>query len=399
MTNRTDNLKEETRIVHGITTCHTTSMDLVPPIHMTSTFKFKDQAQGAAIFAGTEEGYLYTRISNPTVDLLEEKMSLLEGAEDAIATSSGMAAVASIVMSLVRPGENIVACNALYGGTFALFNTHLKSLNIEVRFLSPDSSNERNKILPLIDEKTRLLYIETPANPTLDIIDIQLWALIAQEHNIPLAVDNTFASPYLQKPISLGAKIVIHSATKYLGGHGDIIGGMIVSDSAMIQLIKDEYVNHFGPAMSPFNAWLILRGVKTLAIRMERHSSSALTIARWLEKHPAIQKVYYPGLATHSRHEIAMRQMKGFSGIIAFEVKGGIEAGKKLLNGVKLCILAVSLGDCETLIQHPASMTHATYSKEDLQRAGIAEGLIRLSVGLEHPDDIIEDMEQALSDI
>jgi len=366
---------------------------------MTSTFKFKDQAQGAAIFAGTEEGYLYTRISNPTVDLLEEKVALLEGAEDGIATSSGMAAVASTVMSLVRPGENIVACNALYGGTFALFNTHLKSLNIEVRFISPASSNDRSNITPLIDEKTRLLYIETPANPTLDIIDIQLWALIARENKLPLAVDNTFASPYLQKPLSLGAKIVIHSATKYLGGHGDIIGGMIVSDSETIQLMKEEYVNHFGPAMSPFNAWLILRGIKTLAIRMSRHSSSALTLARWLENHPKIQKVYYPGLPTHPGHAIAIRQMKEFSGIIAFELKGGIEAGKKLLNGVKLCILAVSLGDCETLIQHPASMTHATYSKEELKKAGIAEGLIRLSVGLEDPDDIIEDIEQALSGI
>lgn len=397
MTNTTHYSKEETRIVHGIKKCHTTSMDLVPPIHMTSTFKFKDQAQGAAVFAGTEEGYLYTRISNPTVDLLKEKLALLEGSGDAIATSSGMAAVASVVMSLVRPGENIVACNALYGGTFALFNTHLKNLNIECRFLSPAMSNDRNNIIPLIDSKTRLLYIETPANPTLDIVDISLWATIAGQHNLPLAVDNTFASPYLQKPVSLGADIVIHSATKYLGGHGDIIGGMIVSTPAMIARINEDYVHHFGPAMSPFNAWLILRGIKTLAIRMERHSKSALTVARWLEKHPKISRVYYPGLPTHKGHDIAVRQMKDFSGVMAFEVKGGMEAGKKMLNGVKLCILAVSLGDCETLIQHPASMTHATYSKEELEKAGIPEGLIRLSVGLEHPDDIIADLDQALS--
>ncbi|MBF0233669.1 MAG: aminotransferase class I/II-fold pyridoxal phosphate-dependent enzyme [Desulfamplus sp.] len=391
--------KEETKIVHGITTCHTTSMDLVPPIHMTSTFKFKDQAQGAAIFAGTEEGYLYTRISNPTVDLLEEKIALLEGAGDAVATSSGMAAVAATVMSLVRPGENIVACNALYGGTFALFHTHLKRLDIEVRFISPAMSNDRNNIIPLVDDKTRLLYIETPANPTLDIIDIDLWATIAGQYDLPLAVDNTFASPYLQKPLSLGADIVIHSATKYLGGHGDIIGGIIASTPAMIARINEEYFHHFGPAMSPFNAWLILRGLKTLAIRMERHSKSALTVAKWLDAHPKIAKVYYPGLPAHHGHDVALRQMKYFSGVMAFEVKGGMDAGKKVLNGVQLCILAVSLGDCETLIQHPASMTHATYSKEDLKKAGIAEGLIRLSVGLEHPDDIIDDLDQALSSV
>ncbi|MBF0301645.1 MAG: aminotransferase class I/II-fold pyridoxal phosphate-dependent enzyme [Desulfamplus sp.] len=402
MTTASSNSKEDTIIVHGITKCYTTSMDLVPPIHMTSTFKFSDQHHAASIFAGTEEGYLYTRISNPTVDLLEEKIALLEGAEDAIATSSGMAAVASTVMSFLKPGDNIIACNALYGGTFSLFNTHLKRLNMETRFLTPSMSNDKNNISPLIDDKTRLLYIETPSNPTLDIIDIRLWADIARQYKIPLCVDNTFASPYLQKPISLGADIVIHSATKYLGGHGDIIGGIIVSNNNIITQIKEEYVHHFGPAMSPFNAWLILRGVKTLAIRMERHSSSALTIARWLEHHSKIRKVYYPGLTSHSGHAIAVKQMKYFSGVMAFELKEGVnktamEAGKAVLNNVKLCTLAVSLGDCETLIQHPASMTHATYSEEDLKQAGIAQGLIRLSVGLEHPDDIIQDLEQAFS--
>ncbi len=401
MTTTSSNLKEESLIVHGITKCYTTSMDLVPPIHMTSTFKFRDQNQAASIFAGEEEGYLYTRISNPTVTLLEQKIALLEGAEDAVATSSGMAAVASTVMSLVKPQENIVTCNALYGGTFALFNSHLKRLNMEARFIAPTVSNDKNSITPLIDDKTRLLYIETPANPTLDIIDINLWAQIARQYKIPLCVDNTFASPYLQKPISLGADIVIHSATKYLGGHGDIIGGIVVSNKNTISQLKEEYVHHFGPAMSPFNAWLILRGVKTLAIRMERHSSSALKVAKWLENHPKIDKVHYPGLDSHVGHAIAKRQMRHFSGVIAFELKEGVnknamEAGKELLNSVKLSTLAVSLGDCETLIQHPASMTHATYSKEELKKAGIAQGLIRLSVGLEHPDDIIQDLEHAL---
>ena len=390
-------VKEETHIVHGVSQCHTTSMDLVPPIHMTSTFKFTDQRHAQEVFAGTREGYLYSRISNPTVDQLQEKMALLEGTQDAIATASGMSAVASVIMSLARPGDNIIACNAVYGGTFALLDKHLADFNIETRFISPQNSNDAANITPLIDKKTRLLYMETPANPTLDIIDIALWASVAGTHGIPLAVDNTFASPWLQKPVALGADIVIHSATKYLGGHGDIIGGIIAAEKTMTTKIRDAYVNHFGPSMSPFNAWLILRGLKTLVVRMERHCQSAMTIAQWLETHPKVSQVYYPGLPTHANHAIAVKQMKDFSGIMAFIVKGGVEAGKTVLNAVNLCTLAVSLGDCETLIQHPASMTHATYAPDDLKKAGIPPGLVRLSVGLEHPDDIINDLDQALA--
>lgn len=390
---------EETRIVHGIRSCYTTSMDLVPPIHMTSTFTLRNQAHGAGIFAGTEEGFLYSRIANPTVCQLEEKMALLEGTEAAIATSSGMAACAAIVMSLARPGDNVVACNALYGGSFALFQRHLAEFNIETRFLSPKQSYDAEYIESLIDQKTRLLYCETPANPTLDIVDIALWSSIARARGVPLAVDNTFASTYLQKPIALGADIVLHSATKYLGGHGDIIGGIVAASRSMTETIRDSYLNHFGPVMSPFNAWLILRGLKTLAVRMERHSSSAMAIAGWLERHPEVERVYYPGLSSHNNHSKAVEQMKAFSGIVAFELKKGMTAGKKVLNGVSLCALAVSLGDCETLIQHPASMTHSIYSSEELRKAGIAEGLVRLSIGLEHPDDIIADLDQALQRI
>jgi methionine-gamma-lyase len=389
--------KEETHIVHGVSQCHTTSMDLVPPIHMTSTFKFKDQLHAQEVFAGTQEGYLYSRISNPTVDQLQEKMALLEGTQDAIATASGMSAVASVVMSLAHPGDNIVACNAVYGGTFALFHNHLPDFNIETRFISPQNANDTSNITRLIDKKTRLLYLETPANPTLDIIDIALWASLTSANGIPLVVDNTFASPWLQKPAKLGADIVVHSATKYLGGHGDIIGGIIAAEKTMTTKIRDAYVNHFGPSMSPFNAWLILRGLKTLVVRMDRHCGSAMTIARWLETHPKVSRVYYPGLPSHANHAIAVKQMKNFSGIMAFIIKGDVEAGKIMLNAVKLCTLAVSLGDCETLIQHPASMTHATYSLENLKKAGISPGLIRLSVGLEHPDDIIADLDQALA--
>ena len=391
--------QEETLIVHGIRSCNTSSMDLVPPIHMTSTFKFRDQAHGARVFTGAEEGYLYSRISNPTVLQLQEKMALLEGTEDASATSSGMAASSSVLMSLARPGDNVVASNTLYGGTFALLHQHLADFNIETRFLSSRDINDGDRIAALADDKTRLFYIESPANPTLDIIDISLWASIARANAIPLAVDNTFASTYLQKPVSMGADIVLHSATKYLGGHGDIIGGIITASSEISSRIREAYFNHFGPCMSPFNAWLILRGLKTLALRMNQHSKSAMDIARWLEGHAKIERVYYPGLRSHPNHEIAVKQMKSFSGIIAFELKSGIEAGKKMINSVGLCSIAVSLGDCETLIQHPASMTHSTYSAEDLKKAGIGQGLIRLSVGLEHPGDIIADLDQALKAI
>ncbi len=394
--NKTD-FHEETHIVHGIRSRHTTSMDLVPPIHMTSTFSFRNQQHGADVFAGIDEGFIYTRIGNPTVAQLQEKMAMLEGYEDAIAVSSGMAATAAVVMSLARPGDNIVACNALYGGTFALFHDHLADFSIETRFLSPADSNDGDMVASRVDEKTRLLYLETPANPTLAIIDIALWAGIAQKSGIPLVVDNTFASTYLQKPVKLGADIVVHSATKYLGGHGDIIGGIIVTSKDLVEVIRKSYFHHFGPTMSPFNAWLILRGLKTLALRMQRHCESAQHIAEWLETHPAVKQVHYPGLPSHARHELACRQMKGFSGIVAFELLQGIEAGKTVMDTVKLCKLAVSLGDCETLIQHPASMTHSTYGSKDLAQAGIAEGLVRLSVGLEDHSDIIADLDQALS--
>ncbi|QTA88438.1 trans-sulfuration enzyme family protein [Desulfonema magnum] len=390
-------LTKETEIVHGIHTTHSTSRDLVPPIHMTSTFKFKDSDHGAEIFQGTSQGYVYTRISNPTVDLLQEKMAVLEEGESAIATSSGMSAIASVSMALAKPGHNFVACSTVYGGTFAFFNKHLRDLNIEPRFIHPSSHGSKAQVERLVDNQTKFLYMETPANPTLDVIDIEMWASVAKTHGVPLIVDNTFASSYLQRPLKLGAEIVVHSATKYLSGHGDIVGGIIVGTEKMTDYIKEEYIMHYGPAISPFNAWLILRGIKTLALRMEKHSDNALKVAQWLEAHPKVTEVHYPGLNTHPDHHIAKKQMKKFGGMVAFEVKGGLEAGKKVMDNVELCILAVSLGDCETLIQHPASMTHSTYTKEERAKAGITDGLIRLSLGIEDADDIIRDLENALS--
>jgi methionine-gamma-lyase len=392
-------LKKETLTVHGVHSCHATSMDLVPPIHLTSTFRFRNTDHGAGIFNGTEHGYVYTRVSNPTVDLFQEKMAILEEGEAALATASGMAAISSVALTLSRPGDNFVACSTVYGGTFALFSKHLMDFNIEGHLLSHKDSGSKRSIETQIDSNTRFLYVETPANPTLDIIDISLWARVAKKFNIPLIVDNTFASPYLQTPITLGADIVVHSATKYLGGHGDIVGGVIVGGKQAIEDIRKTHVTHFGPIQSPFNAWLFMRGLKTLALRMEKHSENAMAVAQFLEKHPKIQHVYYPGLSGHPGHAVARKQMRHFGGMVAFEVKGGLTAGKRLMDKLELCILAVSLGDCETLIQHPASMTHSTYTPDDRKKAGISDGLIRLSVGIEAVDDIIADLNRGLKQI
>jgi methionine-gamma-lyase len=390
-------LAKETEIVHGVHADHVTSKDLVAPIHMTSAFRFENSDHGAALFSGARQGYIYSRISNPTVCLLEEKIALLEEGEAALAASSGMAAIASTVMTLAKPEDNFLSCTTVYGGTFAFFNQRLRQFQIEARFISPADARKPRSMEALIDSKTRFLFMETPANPTLDILDIGMWADIARNHRIPLVVDNTFATPYLQNPIAMGADLVIHSATKYLGGHADIIGGLVVGKKSVIDRIKEEYIHYFGPIMSPFNAWLFLRGIKTLALRMEKHCANALAVADFLNAHSEILKVYHPGLPSHPGHRIAKSQMKRFGAMMAFEVRGGIEAGKKVMDSVRLCTLAVSLGDCDTLIQHPATMTHSTYSKEERERAGITDGLIRLSVGIESADDIIADLSNALS--
>jgi methionine-gamma-lyase len=388
---------KETQVVHGIHTGDTNTLDLVAPIHMTSAFEFKNAAHGAGLFSGKDDGYIYTRISNPTVSMFQAKMAKLEGGEDAIATSSGMSAIASIALSLAKPGDNFISCTTVYGGTFALFTENLKALQIEARLISPALSDSKKAIESLVDKKTRFLYMETPANPTLDVIDIEMWAGIARKHLIPLVVDNTFATAYLQNPLLIGADVVVHSATKYISGHADVIGGVIVGKKKMMDRIRAEYIHHLGPTMSPFNAWLFLRGIKTLAVRMERHCLNAMRVAEWLNSHPKVTKVYYPGLPSHPGHSIAKKQMKCFGGMIAFEVSGGIKAGQAVMDNVHICRLAVSLGDCDTLIQHPASMTHSTYTKEDRAAAGIPDGLIRISVGIEHADDIIKDLENSFS--
>jgi methionine-gamma-lyase len=390
-----DKKRIATKIVHGGQHPDELTGAISPPIYQTSTFAFRDADHGARLFKQEEDGYIYTRLGNPTIDLLAGKIALLESAESGLVFASGMAAIFSVIVSLIKSGDHMVSDDTIYGGSFALFKNTLPGLGIEVTFT--DASNI-DRLTSAIKGNTRLVFIETPANPTLKIIDIGRSAEASHTRGIPLCVDNTFATPYLQRPLESGADIVVHSATKYFGGHGDIIGGVAVGKNDFIKELWTR-TKDIGASMSPFNAWLVLRGLKTLAVRMDRHCRNAGEIAEYLGKHEKIERVYYPGLPDHPGHDVAKKQMSQFGGMLGFDVKGGKEAGKILMNSVKLCILAVSLGDVDTLIEHPASMTHTAYSDEELRDCGISPGYVRLSVGLEHVDDIIEDLQQALSKI
>lgn len=368
----------------------------VTPIYQTSTFVFENVDQGARRFAGEEAGYIYTRLGNPTVTELEEKMAALENGEAAIATASGMAAISTVLFTLLKQGDHIVANDTLYGCTHSFLSHVLPKYGIEVTFadLSELSNLER-----AIKHNTKVVYIETPANPTLKLVDLGGAAKIAHNVGAKVVVDNTFMTPYLQRPIEHGVDVVIHSATKYIGGHGDVIAGIIVGPKDLISEMKVPYLKDIGGIISPFDAWLLLRGIKTLGLRMDRHCRNAQIVAEFLEGHPMIDKVYYPGLFSHPQHELAKKQMDAFGGMISFELKGGIEAGKLLMNSVEMITLAVSLGCVDSLIQHPASMTHSPVPREERLRAGITDGLVRLSVGLEDVEDIIADLEQALEKV
>ncbi len=394
-----EELKEKhfaTICVHGSGGPDPVTRAINTPIYQSSTFAFLNAKEGAQLFAGEKEGYIYTRLGNPTQAALEREMAFLEGGEKALALSSGMAAAVTAILALVKTGESIVASNTLYGGTHKLFRELMPRLGIEV--IEVDATDPAN-IDKAMRKDTRLVYLETPANPTLTIVDIAACSEVAHRHGAKVIVDNTFATPYFQRPLELGADIVLHSATKYIGGHGDTIGGILIGDAEFIDVARGEILRDLGGCISPFNAWLLLRGLKTLPVRMERHAFNAMRIAKYLAFHPKVQRVWYPGLTTHPQHELAKKQMSGFGGMITFEVKGGREAAVKLLDSVKLITLAVSLGDVDTLIEHPASMTHSTYSPEELAECGITEGMIRLSVGIEHVNDLIDDLSQALRQI
>lgn len=367
---------------------------LATPIYQTSTFIFADADQGGRRFSLEEDGYIYTRLGNPTTKVLEEKLAALENGDACIATASGMGAITTVLWTVLKQGDHIVSDNNLYGCTFAYFTHGLSRFGIEVTLVdAKDSENVRKAIKP----NTKLIYCETPTNPCLKLVDIKTLAEIAKENNAFLMVDNTFATPYITRPLELGADIVIHSGTKYLNGHGDVICGFIITNNKLINDIRYVGLKDMtGAVLSPFDSYLVQRGLKTLGLRMEKHCENAQKVAEFLENHPNVKAVYYPGLKSHPQHDLAKKQMKLPGAIISFELKGGLEEGKKLINSTKLCKLAVSLGDIETLIQHPASMTHSPYTKEERLKAGISDELIRLSVGLEDVDDIINDLDEAL---
>ena len=365
------------------------------PVYQTSTFIFDSAEQGGRRFALEEEGFIYSRLGNPTNDALEKKLAALEGAEAAVSTASGMGAITSSIWPFIKAGDHILACGTLYGCTFAFLN-EIQKFNIEVEFIDMTNLEE---VKSHLKENTRIVYLETPANPTLDIIDIEEVVKLAKANSKDTMViaDNTFATPYLQNPLKLGVDIVVHSATKYLNGHGDVIAGFSCGSKELMTQVRLVGQKDFtGSVLSAHDAFLIFRGMKTLEVRMKQHIENAKKVVEALQKHKNVEKVYYPGLEDFKNHQVAKKQMKDYGAMVTFEVKGGIESGRTIMNNVKLCSLAVSLGDAETLIEHPATMTHSTYTEQALKEAGIAPGLIRLSVGLEDSDDIIEDLNQAL---
>lgn len=368
----------------------------VTPLYQTSTFVFKDVDQGARRFAGEEAGYVYSRTSNPTKTEFEQKIAALEGGEAAIATGSGMAAISTTLLHLLNQGDHLVAGDTLYGCTHSFVSEIMPKYGIEV---SRVDTTDLKQVEDAIRENTKVVYIETPANPTMKLTDIKKISLIAHRYGAKLIVDNTFMTPYLQRPIELGADFVVHSTTKYIGGHGDVIAGAIIGPEEIILEMRFTSFKDFGGAISPFDAWLLSRGTKTLGLRMERHCENALKVAEYLEKHPKVEKVYYPGLPSNPQYALAKEQMDGFGGMLSFELKGGFEAAKTLLNNVKLVALGVSLGCVDSLIQHPASMTHANVPAEERLKAHITDGLVRLSVGVEDIEDILADFEQALSKV
>lgn len=386
-----------TRAIHSGYNAQENEGALTPPIHMTSTFCFDSVEQGAARFSGEEAGHFYTRISNPTQQCLELKMADLEEGEAALATASGMGAITATCWSFLSAGDKVVADMTLYGCTYAFFHHGLTKFGVEVEFVD---LTRPDQVSAALTANTKLVYFESPVNPNMRIIDIAQVVSRVRAFNadIKVVVDNTYCTPALQQPLTLGADLVVHSATKYLGGHGDLIAGLVVGSQADIDKIRVEGLKDMtGAVISPMTAFLIMRGMKTLELRMERHCSSAQVVAERLARHSAIEAVYFPGLASDPYHKVAVAQMKSFGGMIAFELKGGYNAGVKFMNALNMIKRAVSLGDAETLCQHPASMTHATYTPEEREAHGISEGLVRLSVGLEACEDILHDIEQALA--
>lgn len=389
-----EHLGFESLLMHGGERGPSPDHALNPPIFMTSTFTFDNTEHVRQVMNFESDDYVYTRGNNPTLRLFENRMANLENGKGAVAFASGMAAISSVLFSMLKPGDKVLGHKTLYGSSHTVLKSLLPRYNVEAEII--DLSDYDLLQMKLV-EGVEVVYFETPCNPTLQILDIKAISELAHKFGAKVVVDNTFATPYLQKPLDLGADVVVHSATKYIGGHGDVVAGVaIASDPDYIMSLKFEYMCEFGGAMSPFNAWLLLRGLKTLAVRMRQHQRNAMEVAAFLEAHPLVEKVYYPGLHGHPDHELAKEQMSGFGAMISFEVKGGIEAAKNMVNSVELAQLAVSLGDCETLIEVPAAMTHLGYDRASLEAFGLTESMVRLSIGIEDVSDIIFDLKQAL---
>lgn len=387
------NLDFSTKAIHGGNKKNDVG-SAITPIYQTSTFVFDSAEQGGRIFSGAEDGYRYTRFGNPTNAVLEEKLALLEGAESCISAASGIGAISTALWTTLKAGDHVISSETIYGDTSALLNNGLKKYGVEIDFV--DMSEPLN-VLKAMKPNTKVIYIETPANPTLKLNDINAISKIGHiNKNCIVMVDNTFCTPYIQRPLELGADIVLHSGTKFLNGHGDVVAGFILGSEDFIKEARLGVQKLTGAILSPFDSYLVIRGLKTLPLRMEKHCTNAIAVAEFLEKHAVVEKVYYPGLKSFNQYDLAQKQMSLPGAIIAFELIGGIESGRILMNNLKLCKLAVSLGDTETLIQHPASMSHSICSKEEKLSAGISDGLVRLAVGLEDAIDIITDLEQAL---
>ena len=368
---------------------------LVPPIYLTSTFTFPSAEQGGRCFAGEAEGYIYTRIANPTLALLESRMAALEGGAAAVAFGSGMGAITATLWTLLRPGDEILVDKTVYGCTYAFLHHGIGEFGVRVTHVD---MTDAAAVEAAMASRPKVVYFETPANPNMRLVDIQAVAAAAHRAGALVVVDNTYCTPYLQQPLALGADVVVHSATKYISGHGEVTAGVAVAadaelgDRIRLQGLKDMT----GAVLSPQDAALLLRGLKTLALRMDRHCDNALAVARLLQAHPAVAKVSYPGLAEDPQYALAQRQMRKPGGMIAFELHGGIAAGRAFIDALQMVACAVSLGDAESLAQHPASMTHSTYTEDERAAAGISEGLVRLSAGLEDTDDLLADVRRAL---
>ena len=392
----------ETMVIHAGQEPDKGTGALSTPIFQTSTFCFETVEEGAAKFSKEIPGYVYSRGGNPTNRALEIKCAALEGGEDCVATASGMGAIGAVLLGLVKTGDHIVSGDTIYGGTSVVMRTNMPNLGIDVTFVDTTKPEEVEKA---INERTKVIYFETVTNPTLKLADIEETAKIAKKHGVKLVVDNTFSPPPILSPLKLGADFVIHSVTKYINGHGDVIGGVIIGPKDDIAVIRGNYVTKIcGTPPSPFNSYLVMRGMKTLPIRVREHCKNAMEMAEYLEKNEYVKTVYYPGLKSHPQHELAKKMLNGmYTGMIAFELKDDVkglsafEAGKKFLNNLKIASIAVSLGDPDTLIEHPASMTHASVPPESRLEVGITDGLIRLSVGLENVKDLIKDFEQSFA--